>query len=83
MKEGFYVNEAFDEEYILLTRLNKEVSSLQMANKKVKVKVKFTQQQMELLDKLKQEGKFGESHGEICAAVFKEYVTQTFGVGGL
>ena len=54
-----------------------------MANKKIKVKVEFTQQQIELLDKLKREGKFGESYGEICAAVFKEYVKQTFGAGGL
>ena len=54
-----------------------------MANKKVKVKVNFTQQQLELLEKLKQEGKFGDNYGDICAAIFKEYVMQTFGRGGL
>jgi hypothetical protein len=54
-----------------------------MANKKVKVRVKFTQQQMMLLEKLKQEGTFGKSYEEIIPAVFREYVKQTFGVGGL
>jgi len=54
-----------------------------MPNKKVKIKVKFTQQQMVLLDNLKREGKFGRSYEEIIPAVFREYVTQTFGEGGL
>lgn len=48
-----------------------------------KVKVKFTEQQMMLLDKLKQEGTFGKTYEEIIPAVFREYVTQTYGVGGL
>jgi len=54
-----------------------------MADKEVKVKVRFTQQQMLLLEKLKQEGKFGKTYEEIIPAVFREYVNQTFGVGGL
>ena len=52
-----------------------------VANKKVKVT--FTEQQMMLLDKLKQEGTFGKTYEEIIPAVFREYVNQTFGVGGL
>ena len=49
----------------------------------VKVKVKFTQQQMVLLENLKKEGKFGQSFEEIIPNVFREYVKQTFGLGGL
>ncbi|MFQ5998614.1 MAG: hypothetical protein ACE5KO_04840 [Candidatus Bathyarchaeia archaeon] len=52
-----------------------------MANKKVRVK--FTQQQMELLEKLMQEGTFGKKYEQIIPAVFRAYVNQTFGVGGL
>ena len=55
----------------------------QVPNKKVKVKVRFTQQQMILLEKLKQEGTFGKTYEEIIPKVFREYVNQTFGVGGL
>ncbi len=54
-----------------------------MANKKVKIKVRFTHQQMVLLNNLKREGKFGQSYEEIIPAVFREYVKQTFGEGGL
>ena len=54
-----------------------------MVNKKVKVKVRFTHQQIVVLDNLKQEGKFGKSYEEIIPAVFREYVKHTFGVGGL
>jgi len=54
-----------------------------MTNKKAKIKVRFTHQQMVLLDNLKREGKFGQSYEEIIPAVFREYVKQTFGVGGL
>lgn len=56
---------------------------LQTADKKVKIKLRFTHQQMVLLERLKQEGKFGQSYDEIIPAVFREYVKQTFGVGGL
>ena len=54
-----------------------------MTDKKVKIKVRFTHQQMVLLDNLKREGKFGQSYEEIIPAVFREYVKQTFGEGGL
>ena len=50
---------------------------------KTKVKVKFTEQQMMLLEKLKAEGTFGKTYDEIIPKVFHEYVNQTFGVGGL
>ncbi|MDP6474324.1 MAG: hypothetical protein QF449_06780 [Alphaproteobacteria bacterium] len=53
------------------------------ADKKVKIKVRFTHQQMVLLERLKQEGKFGQSYEELIPAVFREYVKQTFGLGGL
>ena len=54
-----------------------------MNSKMNKITVKFTQQQMELLDRLKQEGKFGEDYPEIVVALFHEYIRQTFGKGGL
>ena len=53
------------------------------ADSKVKIKLKFTHQQMVLLDRLMAEGKFGDSYEEVIPAVFREYVKQTFGVGGL
>ena len=52
-------------------------------DKKVKIKVRFTHQQIVVLDNLKREGKFGQSYEEIIPAVFREYVKHTFGVGGL
>ena len=52
-----------------------------MTNKKVKVT--FTEQQMMLLEKLKQEGTFGKTYEEIIPVVFRDYVNQTFGVEGL
>ena len=54
-----------------------------MANKKVKIKVKFTHQQLAVLDELKREGKFGQSYEKIIPAVFREYVRHTFGIGGM
>ena len=50
---------------------------------KKKVQVKFTEQQMMLLEKLKDEGTLGKTYEEIIPKVFHEYVNQTFGVGGL
>jgi hypothetical protein len=52
-------------------------------SKKVKITVRFTQQQMVLLDNLKREGKFGKNYEEIIPSIFREYVKQTFGLGGL
>ena len=52
-----------------------------MAEAAHKVKVTFTQQQMELLDKLKQEGTYGEAYPDIIRAVFHEYLEQEFGKG--
>ena len=46
------------------------------------IKVKFTQQQIELLDKLAQEGTYGKTYPDIVVAVFREYITQTFGKRG-
>ncbi len=54
-----------------------------MAEQKTKVTITFTQQQMELLDKLRQEGTFGTSYPEIVAKVFREAIRQQFGEGGV
>ena len=51
-------------------------------NKTVKVAVRFTQQQIELFDKLKQEGKFGGNYPDIVVNLFHEYMRETFGKGG-
>ena len=39
--------------------------------------VKFNEQQLKLLDNLKQSGKFGDSYEEVIRSVFREYVMQT------
>lgn len=54
-----------------------------MAERKIKVTVTFTPQQMELLDKLKREGAFGSDYPEIIATVFRNYIRQQFGEGGV
>ncbi len=48
-----------------------------------KVKITFTQQQMELLDKLKREGIYGEDYPDVILSVFHEYLEQEFGKGGV
>lgn len=53
-----------------------------MKNEMTKLKVKFTQQQLELLNKLKKEGLFGKNYEEIIANVFRAYIKQTFGERG-
>ncbi len=53
-----------------------------MPSKTTKVTVKFTQQQIELLDKLAQEGTYGKTYPDIVVAVFRQYITQTFGKRG-
>ena len=54
-----------------------------MAEQNVNVTVTFTQQQMELLDKLKEEGTFGSDYPEIVAALFRAYIDQQFGKEGI
>lgn len=53
-----------------------------MQNKTTKVVVKFNQQQLQLLDALKKEGKFGNTYEDIVVNVFREYIRQSFGKGG-
>ena len=53
-----------------------------MSNKTTKLVVKFNQQQLQLLDNLRKEGKFGESYADIVTNVLREYIRQTFGKGG-
>lgn len=45
-----------------------------------KLKVSFTQQQRELLEKLRQEAKFGKTYEEIVINVFRDYAKQQLGV---
>lgn len=42
-----------------------------------RVIVKFNEQQIKLLDNLKQSGKFGNSYEEVIRSVFREYIKQT------
>lgn len=53
-----------------------------MANKTHKVIVKFNQQQLQLLDNLKKESKFGENYGDIVVNVLREYIRENLGKGG-
>lgn len=49
-----------------------------MAKKSKNISVRFTQQQLELLDNLKEEGKFGGNYSKIVVNVLREYIKQTF-----
>ena len=53
-----------------------------MGNDTIKVVVRFTQQQLQLLDSLKKQGKFGESYEEIVVNVFREYARQNLSKEG-
>lgn len=54
-----------------------------MADEDVEVTVTFTLQQMEVLDKLKEEGAWGADHSEVVAALFLEFIRQEYGNEGL
>ena len=54
-----------------------------MADEDVELTVTFTRQQMEALDKLKEEGAFGADHSEVVAALFREFIRQEYGSEGL
>ena len=53
-----------------------------MKSKTIKLTVRFNQQQLQLLDKLKEGGKFGETYAEIVVKVLREYIRQTSSKGG-
>ena len=53
-----------------------------MESKTTKLVVKFNQQQIQLLDKLKKESKFGDNYADIVVNVFREYIKQNFGKRG-
>lgn len=53
-----------------------------MKNKIHKLVIKFSQQQLQLLDNIKKEEKYGNSYEDIVVNIFREYVRQTFGKGG-
>ena len=50
--------------------------------KTFKIKVKFTQQQLELLEKLRREGTFGNTYEEIVVNIFRDYIKQESPKGG-
>lgn len=54
-----------------------------MENKTTKIVVRFNQQQLQLLDKLRNEGKMGQTYPEIVVNVFRDYVKQERSKGGL
>lgn len=64
-----------------------------MVNEMTKVKVRFTQQQIQILNTLKKEGKFGTSYEDVILNVFRnymrhidrfpEYIRRRFHQGGL
>jgi len=47
-----------------------------------KLVVKFTQQQRELLERLRREGTFGSTYGEVVANVLRDFVKQQSAKGG-
>lgn len=47
-----------------------------------KLVVRFTQQQRELLERLRREGKFGATYGEVVLGVFRDFVRQQSKAGG-
>jgi hypothetical protein len=49
---------------------------------KTTVKVRFTQQQLELLERLRREGKFGNTYEEVVVSVFRNFVLQEADKGG-
>jgi hypothetical protein len=49
----------------------------------MKVVVKFDQEQLKLLDNLKKEKEFGGSYRDIITRVFRNYVRQELGRGGV
>lgn len=46
---------------------------------KERVPVRFTEQQLKLLDKVREEGVFGESYEDVIVALFREYSIQALG----
>jgi hypothetical protein len=47
-----------------------------------KLVVRFTEQQLELLENLKEEGQLGKTYEEIIVNVFRESIKQSYGKGG-
>ena len=53
-----------------------------MEKAKIEVTVKFNCQQLQLLDSLKKERKYGDTYEQIIINIFREYIRQTFGKRG-
>lgn len=54
-----------------------------MADRIMKVVVKFDQEQLKLLDNLKKEKEFGKNYRDIITQVFRSYFRQELGRGGV
>lgn len=48
-------------------------------DEKKKIVVSFTQQQLQLLDKVKAEGRFGKTYSEVVLNIFRDYARQELG----
>jgi metal-responsive CopG/Arc/MetJ family transcriptional regulator len=46
---------------------------------RVKISISFTQQQWQLIDRLKAEGRWGSTREEIVSNIFRDYVKQELG----
>lgn len=53
-----------------------------MTDKMVEINVGFTEQQLEVLDKIRKEKVLGESYEEVALNMFKNYIKQNFGEKG-
>jgi hypothetical protein len=49
-------------------------------DKTIKVRVKFTEQQLVLVDQVLAEQNLGRTREEVIASMFRQYVRQTIGV---
>jgi len=54
-----------------------------MSDQDVTVTVTFTQQQMEVLEKLRREGTYGADNSSVVATLFREFIRQQYGNEGL
>jgi hypothetical protein len=53
-----------------------------MTDQMVEITVEFTEQQLEVLDKIKDENIFGDSYEEIALNMFRSFIMQNFGEKG-
>jgi hypothetical protein len=63
-------------------KVNINERKLKMEDKTVEIKVGFTEQQLEVLDNIKEEKIFGENYEDIALNMFRNYLKQNFGEKG-